>query len=125
MITLDMKSKKLIYEQIFEEIKKLIILGVLKPDEKLPSVRQLARNLTINPNTIQKAYKKLERQNYTYSVRGKGSFVMKSKDSKTDEKIKSLTEKAKKVIKELKYYGILKEDLIEIINSVYKEEKDD
>lgn len=75
MILIDYRSRKPIYEQIIDNIKELIVSGVLKRDEQLPSVRQLAQELAINPNTIQKAYAELERQGVTYSLKGRGSFV--------------------------------------------------
>ena len=75
MFELDTRSRKPIYEQLVDKLKELIINEVLKPDEQLPSVRQLAQELTINPNTIQKAYRELENQGFIYSQKGKGSFV--------------------------------------------------
>ena len=64
-----------IYEQISEKYKILILKGILEPDEKMPSVRQLAMDLSTNPNTVQRAYSELERQGFLYSVKGKGNFV--------------------------------------------------
>lgn len=75
MIILDYNDKRPIYEQIVDKMQRLIAGGALEPDEKLPSVRSLAVELSINPNTIQRAYMELERQGYIYSVKGKGSFV--------------------------------------------------
>lgn len=75
MFELDIRSRKPIYEQLIEKIKEMIIHGVLQPDEQLPSVRTLSSQLTVNPNTIQKAYRELEREGYIYSLQGKGSFV--------------------------------------------------
>ena len=75
MFELDFRSRIPIYEQLVDKIIELIINNVLKPDEQLPSVRVLASELTINPNTIQKAYRELEYQGYIYSVPGKGSFI--------------------------------------------------
>ncbi|MBQ9968904.1 MAG: GntR family transcriptional regulator [Oscillospiraceae bacterium] len=75
MIKLDMQSRKPIYEQLKEQILRLTMLGVLSADEKLPSVRSLARDVGINPNTVQKAYQELERDGIIYTVGGKGSFV--------------------------------------------------
>ena len=75
MILIDYKSRKPIYEQIIDNVKELIVSGVLERDEQLPSVRQLAQELAINPNTIQKAYAELERQGVIYSLKGRGSFV--------------------------------------------------
>ncbi|SEU01020.1 GntR family transcriptional regulator [Paenibacillus sp. NFR01] len=75
MFELDIRSRKPIYEQLIEKIKEMVIHGVLQPDEQLPSVRTLSSQLTVNPNTIQKAYRELEREGYIYSLQGKGSFV--------------------------------------------------
>lgn len=75
MIALDMSDKRPIYEQIVGRYKELIALGVLAPDEKMPSVRQLAIDLSINPNTIQRAYAELERSGFIYTVKGRGNFV--------------------------------------------------
>ncbi len=75
MITIDNRDPSPLYEQVGNSFKKLIVSGVLAPDEKLPSVRSLAMELAINPNTIQRAYHELEAAGYTYSVAGKGSFV--------------------------------------------------
>ena len=75
MIKLDMQSRKPIYEQLKEQILRLTMLGILSADEKLPSVRSLARDVGINPNTVQKAYQELERDGIIYTVGGKGSFV--------------------------------------------------
>lgn len=75
MISLNYRDSRPIYEQIRDGLRKLIVTGALSADEKLPSVRALAAQLAINPNTIQRAYAQLERQGYIYSVKGKGSFV--------------------------------------------------
>lgn len=75
MFVLEQQSRVPIYEQMKQKITELIMLGVLKTDEQLPSVRSLAHDLGINPNTVQKAYQELERDGVVYSVTGKGSFV--------------------------------------------------
>lgn len=75
MIVLDYRDKRALYEQIVERFMELMFQGVLPQDTKLPSVRSLATELSINPNTIQRAYVELERMGYIYSVKGKGSFV--------------------------------------------------
>ncbi len=75
MITVDMRDRKPIYEQLIDNIRTLAVQGHLKPDEHLPSVRQLAAELAINPNTIQKAYAELERQNVIYALPGRGNFI--------------------------------------------------
>lgn len=75
MIILDYRDTRPLYEQIVDKFQTLILKGVLEPNSRMPSVRSLAVELSINPNTIQRAYMELERQGYIYSVKGKGSFV--------------------------------------------------
>ena len=84
MFQLDLKSRKSIHEQVVDNIKELIISGVLSPDEKLPSIRDISKTLTVNPNTIQKSYKELERQGFIYTLSGLGSFVSSSLDRGQD-----------------------------------------
>jgi len=98
------------------------ISGVLLPDEKLPSVRELAKDMTINPNTIQKAYQELERQGIIYIKRGQGTFInpdIKAKNK--EEKMANLKETINTIVVESIYLGISKEELIEIIKSIYEE----
>ena len=75
MIHIDPRDKRPLYEQIIQKLTDIMLYGGLGADDRLPSVRQLASLLSINPNTIQRAYLELERQGYIYSVKGKGSFV--------------------------------------------------
>ena len=72
MFQVDMKSRKSIYEQVVDNIKELIVTGILSAESKLPSVRELSKTLTVNPNTVQKAYRELEHQGYIYTVTGLG-----------------------------------------------------
>lgn len=88
MILIDYKDRRPIYEQIVEKFQQMIICGVMEPDSPMPSVRSLAMELSINPNTIQRAYQELEREGYIYTMKGKGSFVSESSeaaDSKREE----------------------------------------
>jgi len=75
LFSINYRDPRPIYEQVKDSLRRAIITGVLKADEKVPSVRDLAGQLAINPNTIQKAYRELETEGYIYSVTGKGSFV--------------------------------------------------
>lgn len=75
MIVLDYKDRRPLYEQVAERFQELIVKGILPKDMQMPSVRAQAMQLSINPNTIQRAYSELERQGYIYSIKGKGSFV--------------------------------------------------
>ena len=96
--------------------------GILSPDEKLPSVRELSQELTINPNTIQKAYQELERQNIIYTKRSQGSFVNPNIQAiNKEEKMGELIEEIKRIIVESMYLGISKEKFLDIINSAYKD----
>ena len=71
----NLKSRKSIYEQVIDNVKELIVTGVLPAESKLPSVRELSKTLTVNPNTVQKGYRELEHQGYIYTVTGLGCFV--------------------------------------------------
>ena len=75
MILIDYKDPRPIYEQVVDRFRLLILNGGLKADDKMPSVRMLAMDLSINPNTIQRAYAELERRGYIYTVKGRGNFV--------------------------------------------------
>lgn len=81
MILIDYKDRRPIYEQIVEKFQQMIICGVIEPDSPMPSVRSLAMELSINPNTIQRAYQELEREGYIYTMKGKGSFVSESSEA--------------------------------------------
>jgi GntR family transcriptional regulator len=115
MFELDMRSRKPIYEQLVDKLKELIINEVLKPDEQLPSVRTLATQLSINPNTIQKAYRELEIQGYIYSLKGKGSFVNPNNQKKDQEKINSVLKELEKLILEAIYLGVSAKELTELV----------
>ena len=121
MISLDLKSRVPIYEQLVDKVKQLIIQGVIKPDEKLPSVRSLAQELTINPNTIQKAYRELEREGYIYSLPGKGSFVGQVTEQENSRRINSLIHDFEQVASELLYLGAPKGKLIKILEQLEDE----
>ena len=118
MFELDMRSRKPIYEQLVDKLKELIINDILKTDDQLPSVRTLAQELTINPNTIQKAYRELEVQGFIYSVKGKGSFVNPIDIKKDTEKMKSVKKELGKLILEALYLGIPAGDLIKLIKDL-------
>lgn len=122
MFQLDLKSRKSIYEQIVDNMKELILAGVLKPEEKLPSVRDLSKTLTVNPNTIQKAYRELERQNYAYSVSGVGTFVSPPQEKKIDEVLlKEIKKKISNDIKELYFIGLSKEEVKKLVDDLMRE----
>ena len=104
MIVIDSRDKRAIYEQVVDRLSDLMLIGALEPGDKLPSVRSLAVDLSINPNTIQKAYIELERQGYVYSVKGVGSFVAdmdvikENKKSIIYKELEELVDKSRKII---------------------------
>ena len=114
MIVLDLKDSRPLYEQIVERFKHLILCGALPEDEKLPSVRNLAMELSINPNTIQKAYGELEREGFIYSVKGRGNFVAANSSLKEARK-NELKEQILALIKEGESIGLSKEDVIQFL----------
>ncbi|MFE8697361.1 GntR family transcriptional regulator [Cytobacillus sp. FJAT-53684] len=118
MFELDIRSRKPIYEQLVEKLKELIITEVLKTDEQLPSVRMLAQQLTINPNTIQKAYRELEVQGYIYSIKGKGSFVSPASDGLNTEKLLKVKKDIMKLLSEAMYLGVTADELITMIKEI-------
>lgn len=119
MIRIDNNSPKSIYEQIYDEFVRLIVSGVLKPDEKLPSVRELGAIIRINPNTIQKAYKLLENGNYIYSQKGKGNYVSSLEDTYKTY-MENLKNKMKEIIIEFKQLKVSDDEILTILNAILK-----
>ena len=124
MFQLDYGDHRPLYEQIKEKLKELVISGVLKVDDKIPSVRELAGTLAINPNTIQKAYRDLEAEGYIYSVRAKGSFVAPQKEvvkkSDTDEVMAEF----KALVSKMKFLGITYGDVRSAVDEEFTEGED-
>ncbi|MBC8600096.1 GntR family transcriptional regulator [Lachnospiraceae bacterium BX10] len=119
MIILDYKDRRPIYEQVAEKLEELMLLGVLGENEPLPSVRSLAMELSINPNTIQRAYAELERQGYIYTVKGKGSFVAENSVMKEKRK-KDLLIQVSEVIDEAIRLGISGEEIKNMVEIQYQ-----
>ena len=109
-----------IYAQLMDTLKRRIITGRYLPGEKLPSVRALATQLAINPNTIQRAYNELEAEGYIYSVAGKGSFVSGTADADAARR-ETLKEDLRKLVGELRYLGVTHEDAMTLIKEVYEQ----
>lgn len=110
MISINFRDSRPIYEQVKDSLRRLIVSGALPPDDKLPSVRELASQLVINPNTIQRAYRELEHEGYIVSVPGKGSFAreMAGVDSARREELLRAFDDA---VEELTYLGLTSEEL--------------
>ena len=119
MFQIDLKSRKAIYTQIIDNYKRLIITGALHPDDKVLSIRDMAQLLTVNPNTVQKAYRELENQGYFYTVLGQGNFIA-SPDAPTSEstitpEVEALYAQLKNIIQELTFRGQTLDKIIELI----------
>ncbi len=111
MIVLDCRDSRPLYQQVKDSLRRMMLTGLLEPDEKLPSVRSLATQLAINPNTIQRAYAELEAEGYIYSVAGRGSFVSAG-DGEHLRRIAELTGRLVPLLEELKSLGYTREQLL-------------
>ena len=116
MISFNFRDPRPIYEQVKDSLRRLIVSGALPPEEKLPSVRELASELAINPNTIQRAYRELEGEGYICSVPGKGSFACQR--AGVDEQRKAALFKSfDETVTELRYLGVSDAELTERIST--------
>lgn len=121
MIKLDYKDSRSLHEQIEDGIKELIINKILNEDEQLPSVRELSISLTVNPNTVQKAYKQLETNGYIYSIKGKGNFVAPVAHTKDERKLNELYDSLTSTVKALLYLGEDTQKIDSVINKIKEE----
>lgn len=119
MIILDVKDKRPLYEQIVEKFSELIVRGVLLPGEKIPSVRNLAMELSINPNTIQRAYSELEQKGFIFSEKGRGNFVC-TDTNMLEKKQEEIRQRMKTLLLEARKHDMKREDVIEMIDEAYK-----
>ena len=113
MIALDYRDSRPLYQQVKDSLRRMMLTGLLAPEEKLPSVRSLATQLAINPNTIQRAYAELEAEGYIYSVTGKGSFVSAG-DGEHRRRIQELSAQVAPALEELKSLGYTREQLLQL-----------
>ena len=125
MITLDYADKRPLYEQTVEKLRELIVTGILKPHDRIPSVRELAASLSINPNTIQKAYRQLETEGYIYSVTAKGNYVSPRENAKDAEKGRKeeIYSELRSLLAELKVLGADKADIEAIASEIYGDDE--
>ena len=114
MLTLNYRDARPIYEQIKDGLRRLIVQGALRPDEKLPSVRAMATELAINPNTIQRAYAELEAEGYIYSVPGKGSFAAALTEPLALRR-EELTARLREIVQELRYLNVSDEEILTLL----------
>ena len=111
MITLNYRDARPIYEQVKDGLRRLIVSGAIADGEKLPSVRALAGQLAINPNTIQRAYNELESEGYAASIPGKGSFAVRGERSTDDARRRELAERLRETAAELRAMGVSQSEI--------------
>ena len=119
MFHIDVNGRTAIYEQVEKNILKYIALGILEPGQQLPSVRSMAQDLGINPNTVQKAYGSLESKGVIFTVVGKGAFVADSKETALSM-MQLSKDKLKKAAENAREAGVALEEQIEVIKKVYE-----
>ena len=120
MITLNYRDARPIYEQVRDGLRRLIVSGAIADGEKLPSVRALASQLAINPNTIQRAYSELESEGYAASVPGKGSFAVRRERAEDDARRLALIDTLRETLRELRALGMSCAEL----DAIYREEEE-
>lgn len=120
IINIDARSSTPIYEQIVNGVKELIIKGILSPGDKLPSVRELASEVTTNPNTVSKAYSELERLKIIETLRGKGTFVsVNYKPRLEEDTLLKLRDDLKKLLLTAHYMGVDKNKMTRLVQDIY------
>ena len=123
MINIDYHDRRPIYEQIGRSKEDLAVRGVLEPDSQLPSVRQLAVELSINPNTIQRAYSQLEKTGVIYSVKGKGNFVAADPKRLREEKMEQILQEIEKLLRQALALGVGRERMENWLHSLLEREE--
>ncbi len=121
MFILDLKSRVPIYEQLKNRTLELIMAGVLEQDSQLPSVRNLARDLGVNPNTIQKAYQDMEKEGIIYSVAGRGSFV-NDINSVKEKEVNLAFDNLEAVLRQLRDAKADKTQILSCVEKIFQEE---
>lgn len=120
MIVLDYRDKRPIYEQIVDKLEHLIICGALESNTKMPSVRSLAIELSVNPNTIQRAYTQLEQDGYLYTVVGRGNYVTSEQEWKTG-KTREVLHEISELFGQAREIGISRPELLKLLDQTYEE----
>ncbi|QKS70708.1 GntR family transcriptional regulator [Paenalkalicoccus suaedae] len=119
---IDPRSNTPLYEQIIQQVKEMCMKGVLKPDEKLPSVRELSAQMVINPNTVSKAYQELERQGIIHTLRGRGTFISQDVPTYSDpRRIQEMKQSLKQMIVDARYAGLSKQEILTWLEEFYEE----
>lgn len=122
MIQLNYKEARPLYEQIKESIRKMVISNAFLADEKLPSVREKASQLAVNPNAIERAYQELEQDGYVYRRKDEGTFV--AKENRVNEmRRRELMQKFDLVVRELSELSVSSNELAERVEVITKGDK--
>ena len=119
MFNINLKDYVPIYEQLYSQIVRMASLNILKGDEKIPSVRALAKQLKINPNTVQKAYTLLEKDNIIYTIKGKGSFISSNQNASQKE-LQIIKLEINHLLSKIYNTKITKQDVIKTVEEFYK-----
>lgn len=126
MIKINAAGYKPLYEQIVDSIKSNYVKGYLKPGDEIPSVRKLAMQLSVTPNTVAKAYQELERDKVIVTIRGKGTYISGESDIRmNDERLEQIKKEITTQIVELTCMGMEKEEIIGLVNDILKEIKEE
>lgn len=121
MFSIDIMSRIPVYEQLINHVQENILLGILKPGDKMISVRNLSMELSVNPNTIQKAYTELDRLGLITTVPGKGSFISQDALDLVSSLSREKLEDVRHLIEEVKKAGVTRKELVDLIEEIYKE----
>lgn len=123
-IYIDLRSRTPIFEQIIASVRDLAVRGLVQPDEPMPSVRALAAELAINPNTIQKAYAELERQGVIYSLAGRGNFIASDLSALRSEHRAALLAAVAESVRGAAAYGVTEAEIVQLTAKVFEEGTD-
>ena len=125
MFQVDLKTRVPIYRQVLDNFKRKIYAGELTQGERIPSIRDLAKQLGVNPNTVQKAYRELEEKGYFYTVQGQGSFISTPPESQVKEEVAKLYAALIKLKEELMMHGEAIENIMRFLSENNKGGKND
>lgn len=124
MIALDYRDKRPIYEQIVEKLEKLIVCGALESNTRMPSVRSLAMELSVNPNTIQRAYAQLEQDGYLYTIVGRGNYVTCEAEWKKG-RVQTVLNEFTEVLNKARETRVPRGELLALFDRIYPEKEGD
>lgn len=125
MFAVDVMSREPVYEQIIRQVERMVLLGLMQPGDQMPSVRALSVELSVNPNTIQKAYGELDNRGVLQSVPGRGCFVAADAVCRLREQKRTELSGLRAALRELKLAGVTRDEINILVEEIYKEEKGD